>query len=72
VNDVFCSDRSGHLYSGGAGPNTMYQYDTLTNSWASLPNMPISTGNSGTCTVTDTGWLYVDNGSGGMARLQLF
>jgi len=60
LNDIFCSDQSGHIYSaGGSSGTTIWQYDIATDSWSSIPDLPVDHGNNYTCTVSDTGWLYV-------------
>jgi hypothetical protein len=68
MNDVFCSDRSGHLYAAGgatgcSGTNSMWQYDVATNSWKRIPDLPFDHGCTGACTVTDDGWLYMTDGA---------
>lgn len=63
LNDIFCSDRSGHIYAAGAfGGTTIWQYTIATNTWAQLPLFPIDHGNNGSCTVSETGYLYVGTG----------
>jgi hypothetical protein len=73
VNDIFCGDRSGHIYTA---PNLsgvhMMQFDTRTSTWSMIPDMPFDHDDNGACTVTDDGYLYVTDGNGGhLARLQL-
>ena len=64
LNDIFCSDRSGHIYAAGNSSGTsMYQYDVATDSWSSIPSLPSDHGNNGSCTVSEDGWLYVGSGS---------
>lgn len=67
LNDIFCSDRSGHIYAaGGSSGTTMWKYDIATDTWSSLPDLPTSHGNNGTCTVSArTRDLYVGTGSSG-------
>jgi outer membrane protein assembly factor BamB len=73
MNDVFCSDRSGHVYAAGASGGTdFWQYTTATDTWTSLPAMPADHGDNGACGVTEDGWLYTVPMSGGIVyRLQL-
>jgi hypothetical protein len=74
MNDIFCSDHSGHIYAGGnpSSPNTMWQYTIATDKWAQIPNLPFAKGNNGACVVSTDGWLYVSNGStGNLARISL-
>ena len=72
MSDVFCSDRSGHIYAGGTYTAAqMWQYTVSTKTWAKLSAVPpFSNGNVGACTVTADGWLYYSNGSN-VAKLQL-
>ncbi len=74
LNDIFCSDRSGHIYAAGAtSGTTMYQYDIATDAWTAIAALPSSHGNNGSCTVSETGWLYVGTGSNYyLYRLELF
>lgn len=73
VNDVFCGDRSGHVYAAGAVSGTqIWQYTTATNAWAKIPNLPIDHGFNGACTVTGDGYLYTTPSSAGAVnRIQL-
>jgi hypothetical protein len=74
VGDIFCSDRSGHLYAqGGDGCTspTMFQYDTATDTWTRLTDLPFTPTCEGACTVTADGWLYVSHDGKAMARLKL-
>lgn len=73
LNDIFCSDNSGHIYvAGDSSGTTLFQYTIATDTWTPLPGFPADHGNNGTCAVSDDGWLYVSSG-GGMtfARLSL-
>ncbi len=67
LNDIFCSDQSGHLYMAGhysgSYARTMLQYDIATDSWSYIPDLPEDHGNNYTCTVSDAGWLYVGVGT---------
>ncbi|MBK9366428.1 MAG: hypothetical protein IPN01_08900 [Deltaproteobacteria bacterium] len=74
LNDVFCSDRSGHIYAaGGFDGTTMYQYTVATNTWKPIADLPSNHGFNGSCTVSGDGWLYVGTGSNGtFYRLQLY
>jgi hypothetical protein len=64
LNDIFCSDRSGHIYAAGNSSGTsMYQYDIATDSWSAIPSLPSDHGNNGSCAVSEDGWLYVGTGS---------
>jgi len=76
MNDIFCSDHSGHIYAGGdpnSTPNsTMWQYTISTAAWAQIPNLPFDKGNDGACVVSADGWLYVTNAeSTNFARILL-
>jgi hypothetical protein len=76
IGDSFCSDRSGHLYAiGDTGCDasaSMFQYDTASDTWAAIPDVPFSNhGCWGACTVTDNGWLYFTDGNSNFSRLQL-
>ena len=73
MNDIFCSDRSGHIYAAGSSSGTeMWQYDIATAVWARIPDFPGDHGNNGSCTVSDDGFLWVTSGSGTLfARLPL-
>ncbi len=73
INDVYCSDRSGHIYAAGLSSGTeFWQYTIATRTWARIPDTPFDHGNNGGCTITDAGYLYFTNGSGSqMARIQL-
>jgi hypothetical protein len=72
LNDIFCSDRSGHIYAaGGSSGKTMWQYDIASDSWSSIPDFPVDHGNNWSCTVSDTGWLYVGAGKA-FYRLELY
>jgi hypothetical protein len=73
-NDIFCSDRSGHIYAaGGSSGKTMWQYDIATDSWDQIPDLPEDHGNNYTCTVSHEGYLYT-GGYGGkdFYRLDLY
>ncbi len=53
LNDIFCSDRSGHIYAAGDSAGvTMWQYTIATNLWVRIPDFPLSHGNNGSCTVS--------------------
>jgi hypothetical protein len=72
MNDAFCSDRHGHIYTTDAdGANHQFwTFDTVTGHWtASL--LPFTVGDSGTCTVTGDGYLLL-LGDGVMYSLKLF
>jgi hypothetical protein len=72
LNDIFCSDRSGHIYAaGGTSGTTMWQYDVATDTWSAIPDLPSDHGNNNSCVVSDSGWLYV-GGSSGFYRLELY
>jgi hypothetical protein len=63
LNDIFCSDRSGHIYAaGGSSGRTMFQYIVATDTWTAMPDLPEDHGNNGSCTVSGDGYLYVSNG----------
>ena len=64
LNDIFCTDGSGHLYAaGGSSGTSMWQYTVGTDTWAEIPELPASHGNNGSCVVSATGKLYVGSGS---------
>ena len=73
MNDIYCSDRSGHIYAAGlSGGTEMWQYTIATAVWVRIPDFPGDHGNNGACTVSDDGFLWVTNGSGALfARLPL-
>jgi hypothetical protein len=77
MGDPFCSDRSGHLYAigddGCDASASMFQYDTKTDTWSRLPDVPFGDhGCDGACTVSDDGWLYFTSGDGNnFSRLKL-
>jgi hypothetical protein len=74
LNDIFCADRSGHIYAaGGSTGNTIWQYDTAADSWRRIPDFPVDHGNNGSCSVHEDGWLYVETGttSANVFRLRL-
>jgi hypothetical protein len=65
LNDIFCGDRSGHIYAAGAtSGNTLFQYDIATDTWTRIPDYPVDHGNNGTCSVSENGYLYMSSGSG--------
>ena len=74
LNDIFCTDGSGHLYAaGGTSGTTMWQFTVSTNSWAPIPDLPAEHGNNGSCLVSGTGKLYVGSGSNrGFYSLDLY
>jgi len=73
LNDIFCGDRSGHIYAAGDYTGTtMWQYDIATDTWLALPDFPIDHGNNGSCVVSDSGYLYVSSGATDFYRLPLF
>jgi hypothetical protein len=65
LGDIFCSDRSGHIYAGGEpSTTTMYQYTVATDTWTNtVTALPAGKSNNGSCTVSETGYLYVGDGS---------
>lgn len=71
LSDIFCSDRSGHVYANGSVTSaTLYQYTISSAAWTLVPNAPpYANRNTGSCTVTSDGWLYY--GRGNIARLDL-
>jgi hypothetical protein len=76
MGDPFCSDRSGHLYAigdtGCSDSSSVFQYDTRTDTWKAMPDLPFNHGCNGACTVTDDGWLYLTDGEAPLlARLKL-
>ncbi|MDP2307684.1 MAG: putative metal-binding motif-containing protein [Pseudomonadota bacterium] len=74
LNDIFCSDRSGHIYAAGnTSGSTMYQYDIASNTWAAITSLPTDHGNNGSCTVSADGYLYVGTGSNAtFYRMELY
>lgn len=63
LNDIFCSDRNGHLYAaGGSGGSSLWQYDIATDTWDLIPDYPTDHGNNGSCSVSMDGWLYMEPG----------
>ncbi len=72
LNDIFCSDRSGHIYAAGdSGGTTMFQYTIATDTWVSIPDFPQDHSNNGSCVVSDDGHLYVSSGGTDLYRLPL-
>jgi hypothetical protein len=72
LNDIYCSDNSGHIYAAGSSSGTtMWQYDVATDTWSAIPDLPSDHGNNHSCVVSDSGWLYV-GGSSGFYRLALY
>ncbi|MBW2263116.1 MAG: hypothetical protein JRG91_14180 [Deltaproteobacteria bacterium] len=64
LNDIFCADHWGHIYAaGGSSGTTIWQYDIATDAWARIPDWPISHGVNGSCSVHESGWLYMEPGS---------
>jgi hypothetical protein len=64
LNDIFCADHWGHIYAAGSSSGTTFwQYDIATDVWARIPDWPIDHGNNGSCSVHESGWLYVEPGS---------
>jgi hypothetical protein len=60
LSDIFCGDRSGHIYAAGdEGGTTMFEYDIATNKWSSMPDLPGDQGNNGACSVDADGTLFV-------------
>ena len=58
LNDIFCSDRSGHIYAaGGFDGTTMVPYTVTTNTWSAIASLPTNHGFNGSCTVSGDGWL---------------
>ncbi len=74
LNDIVCSDRSGHIYAAGDfSGSTFYQYTTATNTWRRIPDFPVDHGNNGSCTVSAEGWLYASAGApGNLYRIALY
>ncbi len=72
LNDIFCSDNSGHIYAAGSSSGTtVWQYDIATDNWSAIPDLPSDHGNNHSCVVSDSGWLYM-GGSSGFYRLALY
>jgi hypothetical protein len=47
---------------GGSSGTSVYQYSTVSNTWAQIPPFPVDHGINGSCTVTWDGWLYASSG----------
>ena len=64
LNDIFCSDRNGHIYAAGSSSGTsIWQYDIATDTWTPITDYPTDHGNNGSCSVSLDGWLYMEPGS---------
>jgi len=64
LNDIFCSDHSGHLYAaGGFSGTTLWQLNIATNTWSRIVDFPIDHGNNGSCGVVEDGYLYMETGT---------
>ena len=64
LNDIFCSDRNGHIYAAGSSSGTsLWQYDIATDTWTTITDYPTDHGNNGSCSVSLDGWLYMEPGS---------
>ena len=64
LNDIFCGDRSGHIYAAGSsGGTSIWQYDIATDVWSEITPYPTDHGNNGSCSVSMDGWLYMEPGS---------
>ncbi len=64
LNDIYCSDRNGHIYAAGmSGGTTLWQYTISTDTWNPIPDYPEDHGNNGSCSVSLDGWLYMEPGS---------
>jgi hypothetical protein len=74
LNDIFCSDHSGHIYAAGSSSGTtIWQYTIATNTWRRIPDFPVDHGNNGSCGVLADGWLYMETGEGrGVYRIALY
>jgi streptogramin lyase len=74
LNDIFCSDRSGHIYAaGGSGGSSLYQYSVALDTWYPMVDFGIDHGNNGSCMVSDAGWLYMEPGDlSSLHRLPLY
>ena len=74
LNDIFCSDHSGHVYAaGGSGGTSIWKYTVATNSWATITSWTTDHGNNGSCTVSTDGYLYMsEGGSATFFRLPLY
>jgi hypothetical protein len=63
LSDIFCSDRSGHIYAaGGSSGTTIWKYDIAGDAWSRIPDLPVDQSNTGTCSVSEDGYLYVLTG----------
>jgi hypothetical protein len=72
LNDIFCSDRCGHIYAAGdLTGTTMFQYDVATDTWSPIPDLPTDHGNNWTCTVSEEGYLYVGTDGPKLYRIPL-
>ena len=73
MNDGFCSDRHGHVYtsnSDGSG-GVVWMFNTDTGAWQQVPSVPFDIGDSGSCSISGDGDLYFV-GFDAMARLKVF
>jgi sugar lactone lactonase YvrE len=77
MNDAFCTDYRGHVFtsnSNGTG-GAVWKYTVETDTWSKMNSLPFDLGDSGSCTVSGDGYLYMNGytDSGGvMARLKIF
>ncbi|MEC7987202.1 MAG: kelch repeat-containing protein, partial [Myxococcota bacterium] len=73
LNNIFCGDRSGHIYvAGGFNNYTMYRYTISSDEWERIPDLPFDHGNNGSCSVSEDGFLYVGTGTSlGLYRISL-
>ena len=73
LNDIFCGDRSGHIYAAGDSNGTsLWRYDIATDTWSVMPSLPGDHGNNGACSVHADGWLFVTvPETSGLYRLKL-
>jgi hypothetical protein len=74
VNDGFCSDRRGRIYTSDSDgtDGLAMMFDTETGTWSQLPSMPNAVGSSGDCTVSGDGYLYFGGDDGYMFALKVF
>jgi hypothetical protein len=60
MNDIFCGDRSGHLFAaGGSDGTSLWQYDIADDTWRQIEDLAGEHGNNGACSVHGDGHLYV-------------
>jgi hypothetical protein len=69
ILDNSCQDRSGGIYTGSAGYDTMYRYDIGADTWTPLPTVPTNHDNNSNCVVSGDGYLYFATAESGATEL---